>query len=262
MSIYGLLKELRVAASEQGPLIVTGAPDLAGRLREELGRGGDPSAVRAQGVEGAAALVHVLAAPATDDDERLLKQAHRARVPIICVLAPGLETAVPYVLATDVVHARDGPGVPVDDVARALAHRLGEAGTALAARLPALREAVCDRLIASFSRKAGAIGLAVFVPGADLPAITLAQLRLVLRIGAAHGVEIDRERLPEILAVIGSGLAFRAAARQALGFVPGAGWLVKGAIGYVGTRALGEAAVRYFAARTASDGARSVRFGS
>jgi uncharacterized protein (DUF697 family) len=249
MSVYGLLKELRSAASEQGPIVVTGAPALAEPLREELARGGHPSSVQAHGVEAASALVHALAAPPADEDERVLKQAHRARVPIVCVLAGELDTTVPFVLATDIVRVPDGAPVPVDQIARALAHRLDEDGTALAARLPVLRQAVCDRLIASFSRKAGFVGVAVFIPGADLPAITLAQLRLVLRIGAAHGVEIDRERLPEILAVIGSGLAFRAAARQALGFVPVAGWLVKGAVAYFGTRALGEAAVRYFAAR-------------
>jgi uncharacterized protein (DUF697 family) len=249
MSVYAVLKELRSAAVDQGPIVVTGAPALAERLRAELTGGGDPSAVRAHGVEGASALVLALATPPTDDDEQTLKQAHRRRVPIVCVVAGSLDVDVPYVLATDVVRVLDGAAPSVDELAEALAHRLGEDGTALAARLPVLRDAVCERLIASFSRKAAVIGVAVFIPGADLPAITLAQLRLVLRIGAAHGVQIDRERLPEILAVIGSGLAFRAAARQALGFVPVAGWLVKGAFAYIGTRALGEAAVRYFAAR-------------
>jgi uncharacterized protein (DUF697 family) len=261
MSVYGLLKELRSAASAQGPLVVTGAPDLADELREALARGARPGAVQPHGLAGASALVHVLTGPPTDEDERVLKQARRERVPIVCVVVGReLDTSVPYVLPTDVVRAFDGAPLPVDQTARALAHRLGEDGASLAARLPTLREAVCDRLIASFSRKAGLIGTAVFIPGADLPAITLTQLRLVLRIGAAHGVEIDRERLPEVLAVIGSGLAFRAAARQALGFVPVAGWVVKGAIAYLGTRALGEAAVRYFAGRT--DGNGAVRPGS
>jgi uncharacterized protein (DUF697 family) len=78
--------------------------------------------------------------------------------------------------------------------------------------------------------------------------LTLNQLRLVLRLAAAHGVEVDQQRLPEVLATIGAGLGFRAVARQLLGAVPVAGWLVKGGIAYAGTRALGEAANRYFAA--------------
>jgi uncharacterized protein (DUF697 family) len=250
LAVYGLLKELRSAASEQGPVVVMGAPALTDALRKELIRGGQPDAVRQQGLADASALVYVLAAPPTDVDKRVLKQANRERVPIICVLAgPDLDPRLPYVLATDVVRVSAGSAFPLDEIARALADRLGEDGTALSARLPVLRDAVCERLIARFARRAGITGLTVFVPGADLPVLTLMQLRLVLRIGAAHGVEIDRERLPEVLATIGSGLAFRAVARQALGFVPVAGWLVKGAVAYAGTKALGEAAVRYFAAR-------------
>jgi uncharacterized protein (DUF697 family) len=80
--------------------------------------------------------------------------------------------------------------------------------------------------------------------------LTLNELRLVLRIADAHGYEIDAGRLPEVLATLGAGFGFRAVAREALAVVPIAGWAVKGAVAYGGTRALGEAAVRYFAART------------
>ena len=112
-----------------------------------------------------------------------------------------------------------------------------------------LRRPVAEALIARFARQNAVIGAAVFVPGADLPALTLNQIRLVLRIADAYGFEVDRERLPELLAVIGSGLGFRALARQALGLIPIAGWAVKGGVAYAGTRALGEAAQRYFERR-------------
>jgi uncharacterized protein (DUF697 family) len=46
--------------------------------------------------------------------------------------------------------------------------------------------------------------------------------------------------------VVGAGFGLRAVARQALDIVPGVGWAVKGAVGYTGTRAMGEAALRYF----------------
>jgi uncharacterized protein (DUF697 family) len=77
--------------------------------------------------------------------------------------------------------------------------------------------------------------------------LTLNQLRLVLRLASAHGIEVDQQRLPEILATVGAGFGFRAVARQLLGTVPIAGWAVKGGVAYGGTRALGEAAHRYFA---------------
>ena len=82
--------------------------------------------------------------------------------------------------------------------------------------------------------------------------LTLNQIRLVLRIGAAHGVEIDQQRLPEVLATVAAGFGFRAVARQLLGAIPFAGWAVKGGIAYAGTRALGEAAMRYFEQISAS----------
>ncbi len=76
--------------------------------------------------------------------------------------------------------------------------------------------------------------------------LTLNQIRLVLRIAAAHGVKVDQQRLPEVLATVLAGFGFRAVARQLLGAIPFGGWAVKGGIAYGGTRALGEAAMRYF----------------
>ena len=54
----------------------------------------------------------------------------------------------------------------------------------------------------------------------DLPILTLNQIRLILLIADAHGFEIDRERIPEVLAVIGSGLGFRALARKSVAWAP------------------------------------------
>jgi uncharacterized protein (DUF697 family) len=244
-AVARLLKEVRAVARDDRPLAVGGA--LADQLVKELVRGGDPRAARAGGPEGAVAYVHVLAAAPTDEDEAVLKRARRERVPAL-VLA-GERYELPFVLPTDVIVLPPGRGFPVDELARALAARLGEQGPAPAARLPALRPAVCRWLIASFARKNAIIAAAVFVPGVDLPALTLNQMRLVLRIAAAHGVEISSDRLPELLAVLGGGLGLRALARELVDLIPGAGWALKSAIAYAGTRTVGEAAVLYFAAR-------------
>ena len=262
LAVYELVKELRQAARDRDAIVVAGAPAPAEVLRDELGRGAAPGAVRESGFDGAAALVYVFAAAPSEDDEGALREAHRAGVPVAAVLADAsLDDRIPYVLATNVVRAAPGGGVPVDDVAVVLARVMGEEGTDVAARVPAVRRAVCEELIARFSRRNGILGAAIFIPGADLPVLTLTQLRLVLRIGLAHGVEVERERLPEILAVVGSGLGLRAAARRLLGVVPVAGWAIKGAVAYAGTRTVGEAALRYFEARAGNRGAdsRSVR---
>ena len=249
-AVLGILKELRASAQSDKPLVVSGARGLAPALARELTRGGVASAMREQGpVEGAAALVHVLAGAPDDEDEQLLKRAARARLPIVAVVTGPAGGHVPYVLDENVIHVGSGTGFPVEEIARRLARVLGEAATPLAARLPVLRRPVCDELIRKYSRQNGLVGVAVFVPGADLPVLTLNQIRLVLRIADAYGFEIDRERLPEVLGVLGSGLGLRAVARRAIEAVPVVGWVVKGAVAYAGTRALGEAAVQYFERR-------------
>jgi uncharacterized protein (DUF697 family) len=254
LGVWGVVKELRATVRDRDAIVVAGAPALAEALRRELLRDAKPGAVRAGSLAGAAGLVYVLAAAPTDEDRRTLADAHGLRVPIVAVLAdPDLDDAVPHVLATDVLRVPPGSGFPVDEIARVLARRMKESGVTVAASVPAVRRAVCEELIASASRTNGILGVAIFVPGADLPVLTLNQLRLVLRIGLAHGYEIERERLPEVIAVIGSGLGLRAVARRLLASVPVAGWAVKGAVAYGGTRAIGEAAVRYFETRQAQE---------
>jgi len=246
-AIYGLLKEFREV--DDRPILVAGV--LADELARELTAGGDPTAVRRGGEPAdVEALVYVVGDTLAEQDERVLRSAHRARVPTL-VLAAGREPLedIPFVLATDIVRVEPGHGFPLDRVGEALAGKLGEKATSLARRLPVLRGPIVEKLVESFSRKNGIIGAAVFVPGADFPVLTVNQLRMVLRICAAHGLTVDRERAPEILATVGAGLGLRAVARSLLAFVPFAGWAVKGGVAYTGTRALGEASVRYCEAR-------------
>lgn len=250
-AILGILKELRISAESDRPLAVTGARELVSVLTRELTRGGVASAVQEGKVEGAAALVHILAGAPDEDDERVLKEAAHTRIPIV-VLAhgkPDPDAHITYVLDGNVVRVGSGKSLPVEEIAERLARSLGEAGTPLAARLPVLRRPVCEALIRKFSRQNTFIGLAFFLRRAEMPVLTLNQVRLVLRIADAYGFEIDKERAPEVLAVIVSGLGFRSLARRTVGVVPIIGWVLKGGYAYAGTRALGEAATRYFERR-------------
>jgi uncharacterized protein (DUF697 family) len=241
--LRGLLKEIGVATRDERPIVVGGARELAGVLRRELSRGASPGAVRTDdSPRGAAVLVYMLGHEPSADDDLALSRARRARVPVVAVTGDDVDS-VPHVLATDIVRVRAGEGFPVDRIARAIAGRLGEDAAPLAARVPVLRRAVADHLVARFSRRNGIVAAAVFIPGVDMPLLTLNELRMLLRIEQAYGLDVDlRERVPEIVATFGAGFVLRALARELLDLVPTAGWAVKGAVAYAGTRAMGEAA--------------------
>jgi uncharacterized protein (DUF697 family) len=249
-AIRKLLREVAASGPGEHVLAVGGASELASELRQQLLRGrAEPGAARLGDPEGADVYVHVLAAAPGDEDVRMLRRARRARVPAIAV-AVGFASAtpIPYMLATDVVLVGADQPFPLEAIAHAIAARLGEHGAPLAARVPLLREAVGDQLVASFARKNGIVAAAVWIPGADLPFLALNEVRLLLRLAQAHGAAGDvRDRLPEVAATIGAGFGLRTLAREALGLVPGAGWLVKAGVAYAGTRALGEAARMRFA---------------
>jgi len=156
----------------------------------------------------------------------------------------------------------DAAGVFDDEVARGLGgdhagaptlenrivRAAGDGAAALAVQLPALRRAYCDRVVLANASQNAVIGAVVIIPGADMPAMTANQVRMVLKIAAAYGEQIGLDRALEILSVVGTAFVFRTLARQALDFVPGFGWALKGAVGFTGTVTLGEAAVAYFEA--------------
>ena len=258
-AVYGVVKEFRAAAEDYRPIVVAGAPGPVEALRDALSEGGEPQALRdlsggelsSYDVEGAGLLLYVVEGEKTTPaDEETLKLAERKGVEVICVVvgAGPDPVDVPFVLATNVVQAPAGGDLPVQEILDAIAERVDERAYMWASRLPVLRPAVVEHIIEKFSRQNGILGVAIFIPGADMPVLTLNQIRMVFRIAAAYGEEIDRDRALEILAVVGAGFGFRALAREALAFVPGVGWAIKGGIAYVGTKALGRAAERYFEA--------------
>ncbi|MEZ5100957.1 MAG: hypothetical protein R3C15_14395 [Thermoleophilia bacterium] len=255
-ALQRLLQELK-GEDALRPLVLAGDPDACERLRRALGAAPDTPALRLRvdrpvevaDLTDAAALVLCLdgpeAAPAQEAARRL---ADRRRVRLVALLlgAPEGEAVEPppYVLATDCVRA-GGRAAAARHRARAARRGRDAGGWALGRALPALRRPIAHALTGHYSTLNGGVGAAVFVPGADLPVLTLNQLRLAARIAALHGIVLDRGRLKELVAVVGVGFGMRAVARQLLGVVPGPGWALKGAVAYGGTRAIGEAALRW-----------------
>jgi len=131
---------------------------------------------------------------------------------------------------------------------RKIIEAAGDGAAALAAALPSVRRTYCDHVVITNAAQNGVIGVVVIIPGADMPAMTANQIRMVLKIAHAYGEELGIDRAVEILSIVGTGFILRTLARQALDFVPGFGWAVKGAVGFSGTVALGQAAIAYFEA--------------
>ena len=249
-ALPGLFREVD-AGSDPGPLLVGGPPLEVATLSRALSEGGDQSLIRSTGLVGiegldGAALVYVIAGDASPADERVLREAERAGLPVVCLVLGGAGwggRVLPYVPPTNVVRAPALDATTVDAVAERLARRAGEVAWMLAQGLPVLRRPVADALVARFARQNALIGAAVFVPGADLPLLTLNELRLVLRIGAAYGLEPARTRRIALGAILGLGFGLRGLARRAVQLAPIPGFAVKSGVAYAGTRAIGKAAI-------------------
>ncbi len=155
-------------------------------------------------------------------------------------------------------HAADSdPDVPIaiDEAAAAsLDRRMGEwvvaacreKRLALALAFPFVRRPLSLEAVNATSLQNAGIGLVAFIPGADLPLMTLNQAKMLLQIAAAYGEPMSAARAKELAAVVAGGVACRNVAREVAGVVPGVGWAVKAAVGYAGTFAMGQAAVEYF----------------
>lgn len=133
-------------------------------------------------------------------------------------------------------------------VARWAASELGSLKLALSANFEFMRYAIAHEVVSNTALQNGVIGGVVFVPGADLPLMTLNQLKMLLQLAAAYGEPLDVKRVKEGVVVVGAAFLWRALARQLLTLIPVGGWAIKAGVGYGGTYAVGIAALEYFAA--------------
>lgn len=111
---------------------------------------------------------------------------------------------------------------------------------------PFVRRPLAQESVRATSLQNAGVGVVVFVPGADMPIMTANQAKMVLQIAAAYGEPLGPERVKELAGVLAGAFFFRGVARQLSGVVPALGWAVKGTLGYVGTQAIGRAAIEYF----------------
>lgn len=90
------------------------------------------------------------------------------------------------------------------------------------------------------------VGGLVIIPGADMPIMTLNQIKMLLRIASAYGQPLTIQRAKELAATVFGGFFCRSVSRNLCGIVPIAGPVIKAGVGYAGTIAMGRAAIEYF----------------
>lgn len=236
------------------PLLVTGV--LAEQLAAELAAGGDRALVVTSGDPAqAAAVVRVVAGAATPADEAHLRAATRALVPVVAVQTGISAVPLPYVLALDVIEVQPGKGFPTEQIAQALAAALGHEGAPLAARLPALRAAIERRRAIDGALAAGALAALTRDGGPHLPALAIAQTRMMSELAVADGVPSPRDTraaaesvAPGLAAAVVTGLVARTLVRR----LPVRGRLVEGAVAALATAALAALAGRIGSVRSGS----------
>lgn len=141
------------------------------------------------------------------------------------------------------------PGVVVSALGAWLVSALPEEqAAAAAANFPCCRHARAASLVAASARSNALVGLAGFVPGADLPVMTLEQVALALRLAAVYDQPLDVTRLREIAPVVAGAFGMRGVARALARLLPVPGVLVRCAVGGTGTYAVGQALMAYFEA--------------
>ncbi len=141
-----------------------------------------------------------------------------------------------------------------DELKGALADRIGtwivradaEKRLAFSIAYPFVCRPLAYEAIRSTAIQNAGVGVVVFIPGADMPIMTANQAKMVLQIAAAYGNELSTDRVKELAGVLVGGFFFRGISRTVAGAVPVLGFAVKGTFGYVGTQAIGHAAIEYF----------------
>jgi uncharacterized protein (DUF697 family) len=143
------------------------------------------------------------------------------------------------------------------DIMKRNADRAPAFGRALPAFRPAAAKQVIDETAAANAQFSLVSNIPTILPivgniaaaGADFIVLTKNQVMMLYKLAAVFGRDLRDQRgiLQDVLPVVGAGLLWRTAARQAATWLPfAAGTIPKLAIAYVGTMAVGRAAEFYY----------------
>lgn len=238
--LFGLVREAQAGPGRVAPVLVRGA--RARELAAALTDGGDARLVTSAGDgSGASAVVLLLESPPVTAEVDLLRRATRSGTPVIAVRLRPFPEGVPYVLAEDILDALPGESLPTDAVAAALVRSLPDRGAALAARLPAVREASVERQSLESAVTAGTLAAFAKADKAMLPVLALAQTRTLGRIETAAGAPASADPAVAAQATgqnLGTALVIGLACRAVVRRFPARSRLVEGAVAAAGTYAV------------------------
>lgn len=114
-----------------------------------------------------------------------------------------------------------------------------ERDIALAANFPFVRRSVAMRCVRERGAQNAAVGLLPFGSGADMPVMAANQALMALDVAGAYGDGVTGELLCELGLMIAGAFVSRGVARAACRALPGLGLIVRPAVAYGGTAAMG-----------------------
>jgi uncharacterized protein (DUF697 family) len=248
-------KEVTSNADQSVSIVLAGDPHLVGIAQEKFSVGGTVPATwvgalsELSGLSGASGEILLVLVDAEREAEVLaaLEQAAPKGGAVVAVQGgsgAGGRFGHPWKNCIRVAFSDDASCWR--QVYAACAQLAGDRVVGLGRRYPVLRSAAAQRIIYRSAGQNALIGLVFILPGADMPAMTLNQLKMVLYLAGMYGDEIGVDRAIEIAGIIAIGFGFRGLARKIASLIPGFGWLYKGIVGYTATIAVGMAAMKYF----------------
>ena len=146
------------------------------------------------------------------------------------------------------ISARTGANIAAELIP-AMIEASPDAALLIGRELPAFRRAAAQRIIRNATLASLVVGLEP-IPLIDIPILLGTQIRLVLRLGALYGEEMDStdamKHARELLLTIAGGASMRFLAEQAAKAVPFGGDFVAGAIAGAATYSIGQVALEYY----------------
>lgn len=111
---------------------------------------------------------------------------------------------------------------------------------------PFVRGVAARSEVSSCAVQNSAIGLVHLIPGADLPLMTVNQVKMLLRIASMYGHELDFLQAVQVVGVGALAFLSRSGARNALRVLPAFGQLIRASVALGSTCAIGWALIAYY----------------